>query len=99
MVLSTIALAAQLNPGGLLAWLVVGLVAGFLAGKVMRGSGYGIVGDVVVGLVGAFIAGLVTNLLVPDANFGFWGSIVVAFLGACVLVAILRAFSSRRTAY
>ena len=96
MALATLALAAELNPGGLIAWLVIGLVAGFLAGKVMRGSGYGVVGDLVMGLIGAFVGGLLTNLLVPDANFGFWGSLIIAFLGACLLVYVVRAVSHRR---
>ena len=97
MVVATV-LAASLNPGGILAWLVVGLIAGFLAGRVMSGSGYGIVGDIVVGIIGAFLGGLVSNLLIPDASFGFWGSIVVAFIGACILIAILRAVSGGRRA-
>src|SRR5690349_13795701 len=91
--------AASLNPGGLLAWLVVGLVAGFLASMVMRGGGYGIVGDIIVGIVGAFLGGLLVSLLMPGAGFGFWGSLVVAFIGACILIAILRAVAggTRRT--
>jgi uncharacterized membrane protein YeaQ/YmgE (transglycosylase-associated protein family) len=97
MVVATV-LAASLNPGGIIAWLVVGLIAGFLAGRVMSGGGYGIVGDIIVGIIGAFLGGLVTNLLVPDANFGFWGSIVVSFIGACILIAILRAVSGGRRA-
>ncbi|GHO51631.1 GlsB/YeaQ/YmgE family stress response membrane protein [Ktedonobacter robiniae] len=97
MVVATV-LAASLNPGGIIAWLVVGLIAGFLAGRVMRGAGYGIVGDIVVGIIGAFLGGLVSNLLIPDANFGFWGSIVVSFIGACILIAILRAVSGGRRA-
>ena len=47
-----------LEPGGIIGWLAVGLIAGFLAGKVMKGSGYGIVGDIIVGLIGAFLGGL-----------------------------------------
>lgn len=88
--------AAALQPGGILAWLLVGLVAGFLAGKVMRGAGYGIVGDIVIGIVGAFIGGLIANLLFPSATLGLVGSIIVAFIGACVLVAILHAVSGNR---
>jgi uncharacterized membrane protein YeaQ/YmgE (transglycosylase-associated protein family) len=99
LTVATLVLGASLNPGGLLAWLVVGLIAGFLASVVMRGGGYGIVGDIIVGIVGAFIGGLVVSLLVPGAGFGFWGSVLVAFIGACILIAILRAVSSgtRRT--
>ena len=55
------------------------------------------VGDIIIGIVGAFIGGLLVNLLDPGANFGFWGSIVVAFIGACILIALLRAFSRGRT--
>ncbi|HLG64969.1 MAG TPA: GlsB/YeaQ/YmgE family stress response membrane protein [Ktedonosporobacter sp.] len=97
MTLATLVLGAALNPGGLLAWLIVGLIAGFLASVVMRGGGYGIIGDIIVGIVGAFIGGLLTNLLAPDANFGFWGSIVIAFIGACILIAILRAVGRGRS--
>lgn len=93
MTVAALVLGAALQPGGLIAWLVVGLIAGFLASAVMRGGGYGIIGDIIVGIVGAFLGGLIVNLLVPDASFGFWGSIVVAFIGACVLIAILRAIS------
>ena len=53
-----------LEPGGIIAWLIVGLVAGFLAGKVMKGSGYGIVGDIIVGLIGAFLGGLLFGSVV-----------------------------------
>lgn len=97
MALITLVIGATLNPGGLIAWLVVGLIAGFLASAVMRGGGYGIVGDIIVGIVGAFIGGLVVSLIVPDANYGFWGSIIIAFVGACILIAILRAVSGRTT--
>lgn len=85
---------AQLNPGGIIAWIVVGLIAGFLASMVMRGGGYGIIGDIIVGIVGAFIGGLIVELLFPGAGFGLIGSIIVAFIGACILIAILRAISS-----
>lgn len=99
MSLATLVLGASLNPGGLIAWLVVGLIAGFLASVVMRGGGYGILGDVIVGIVGAFLGGFLANLLIPGAAFGFWGSVLVAFIGACILIAILRAVSggTRRT--
>lgn len=90
-------LGAALNPGGIISWLIVGLIAGFLASLVMRGSGYGIIGDIVVGLIGAFIGGIIANLFVPNSNLGFWSSIVIAFIGACILIAILRAVSGART--
>jgi uncharacterized membrane protein YeaQ/YmgE (transglycosylase-associated protein family) len=73
-------------------WLIVGLIAGFLASVVMRGGGYGVVGDIIVGLVGALIGGFLANLLGLGAS-GLIGTIVVAFIGACILIALLRAFS------
>jgi uncharacterized membrane protein YeaQ/YmgE (transglycosylase-associated protein family) len=84
-----------LDPGGILAWLVVGLVAGWLAGKVSRGSGYGLIGDVVVGLIGALIGGFLAGLIF-HGSVGLLGSIIIAFIGAVILLAVLRAFSGRR---
>jgi len=84
-----------LEPGGIIAWLVVGLVAGWLAGVVMRGGGYGILGDIVLGIVGAFIGGFVFSLVTGGGTAGFWGSIGVAFVGAVILIAILRALPGR----
>jgi uncharacterized membrane protein YeaQ/YmgE (transglycosylase-associated protein family) len=85
-----------LDPGGIVAWLVVGIIAGFLAGKVMKGNGYGLIGDLVVGLVGALVGGFLFGLLV-GGTAGFLGSIVVAFLGACALIWIVRALAPGRT--
>jgi len=84
-----------LEPGGIIAWLVVGLVAGWLAGVVMKGGGYGIIGDIVIGIVGAFIGGFVFSLITGGGTAGFWGSIAIAFVGAVILIAILRALPGR----
>ena len=84
---------------GLLAWLVVGLIAGFLASQVMRGGGYGLIGDIIVGVVGALIGGFLaaTLLKIPNAVNGInITSILVAFIGAVILIAILRMVSGRR---
>jgi uncharacterized membrane protein YeaQ/YmgE (transglycosylase-associated protein family) len=84
---------------GILAWLVVGLVAGWLASVVMRGGGFGLVGDIIVGVVGALIGGFLaaTLLNIPDAVNGInFTSILVAFIGAVILIAVLRLFSGRR---
>ena len=85
-----------LSPGGIIAWLVVGLIAGWAAGKVSRGHGFGIIGDLVVGLIGALIGGLVAGAFI-QGSVGFIGSIIVAFLGAVVLLALIRLLSGRRT--
>jgi uncharacterized membrane protein YeaQ/YmgE (transglycosylase-associated protein family) len=82
----------------LLSWLVVGLIAGFLASRVMRGGGYGLIGDIVVGVVGALIGGwLATTLLkMPNPVNGInIGTIIVAFIGAVILLGILRLFRRR----
>jgi len=83
---------------GILSWIVVGLIAGFLASQVMRGGGNGLIGDIIVGIVGAVIGGfLAANLLnMPNAVNGInITSIFVAFVGAVILIAILRLFSGR----
>jgi uncharacterized membrane protein YeaQ/YmgE (transglycosylase-associated protein family) len=87
----------DLNPGGLIAWIVVGLLAGWLAGVVMKGSGYGLVGDLIIGLIGALIGGFLAGFFITG-SVGLIGSIVVAFIGAVVLVAIVRAVSGGRAA-
>ena len=76
-------------PGGILAWLVVGLVAGWLAGQFMKGSGYGIIGDIIMGVIGAFIGGLLFSFLLPGSSVGLLGSIIVAFIGAIVVVIVI----------
>ena len=83
---------------GLLSWLIVGLIAGWLASLVMKGGGSGLIGDIVVGIVGALIGGFLAGTLlgIPDAVNGInLTSIFVAFLGAVVLIAILRMISGR----
>jgi uncharacterized membrane protein YeaQ/YmgE (transglycosylase-associated protein family) len=75
---------------GLLAWVVVGLIAGWLAGQVMRGGGYGVLVDIILGLVGGIVGGWVFGLLGIWPGGGMIGSIVVAFVGAVILVGIAR---------
>jgi uncharacterized membrane protein YeaQ/YmgE (transglycosylase-associated protein family) len=93
MTVATFILGATLDPGGLVMWLIVGLVAGFLASRVMRGGGYGLIGDIVVGIIGAFLGGWVSGLLGFGGTYGLLGSLVIAFLGACILIALLHAIS------
>jgi uncharacterized membrane protein YeaQ/YmgE (transglycosylase-associated protein family) len=84
---------ADLSVSTIIWWLVVGLIAGFLAGLVMRGGGFGIVGDIIAGIIGAFIGGWLFSLLGISAGGGLIGSIIVAFVGACILIGILRLIS------
>jgi uncharacterized membrane protein YeaQ/YmgE (transglycosylase-associated protein family) len=81
-------------PGGVIAWLVIGLISGWLAGQFMKGGGYGILGDIVIGLIGSLVGGFLFGYFVQGTT-GFWGSILVSFLGACILIAIVRAISGR----
>lgn len=75
----------------LLTWLIVGLIAGVLASLVMGGTGYGLIGDIIIGIVGAFVGGwLFTKLGVTTPFGGLAGVIFVAFIGAVVLLFILR---------
>src|SRR5579871_770118 len=93
MTLATLTLAAiNLSLSNVLWWLLVGLIAGFLASRVMRGGGYGLIGDIVVGLIGAFLGGWLASFL-GIGSFGLIGTIVIAFIGACILLAILHAVS------
>jgi len=85
----------SLSPGGLIAWIIVGLIAGWAAGKVSRGHGFGLIGDLVVGLIGALIGGLIAGVFI-QGSIGFIGSIIVAFLGAIVLLALIRLLSGGR---
>jgi uncharacterized membrane protein YeaQ/YmgE (transglycosylase-associated protein family) len=75
---------------GLLYWLVIGLIAGWLAGVVMKGGGYGIVMDIVLGIVGAVVGGWIFSALGIGAGGGAIGGIIVAFVGAVILVAVTR---------
>jgi len=75
----------------LLGWIVIGIVAGWLTGKLMRGAGYGILMDLILGLVGAVLGGWLFGLLGIPA-YGLIGSLAAATVGAVILVAIARAF-------
>jgi uncharacterized membrane protein YeaQ/YmgE (transglycosylase-associated protein family) len=89
--------SVALEPGGLFAWLVVGLLAGAIAGTLVRGRGYGCLVDIVVGIIGAFIGGIVVGLFLPGTGaVGFIGTLLVAVLGAVLLLAILRLLSPGR---
>jgi len=84
---------------GILSWIVVGLIAGWLAGLVVKGGGFGCVGDIVVGVVGALLGGWIASYFfhMGDAITGInLQSILVAFVGAVIFVIILRVISGKR---
>jgi uncharacterized membrane protein YeaQ/YmgE (transglycosylase-associated protein family) len=87
--------------GDIIGWLIIGLLAGWLASMIMGRGGYGIVGDIVVGVVGAIIGGLIgraLNIGGPSATDPFsWASFLFALVGAIILIAVLRALSGGRT--
>ena len=72
-------------------WFVlIGLVAGWLAGTLMKGGGFGVIGDIVVGVVGALLGGFLFSSLGLSAGAGLIGAIIVATIGAIVLIFLLR---------
>ena len=74
----------------ILAWIVVGLIAGWLAGQVMKGGGYGVLVDIILGILGGVLGGWIFGALGIWHGGGMIGSIIVAFIGAVILVAITR---------
>lgn len=81
---------------GVIWWIIIGLLAGWLAGTLARGRGFGCVTNVILGLVGAVVGGWVFGKLGIVA-FGFWGSLAAATVGAILLVAIARLFAGGNT--
>jgi uncharacterized membrane protein YeaQ/YmgE (transglycosylase-associated protein family) len=72
-------------------WLIlIGLVAGWLAGVLVKGGGYGVIGDIVVGVVGALLGGWLFRTLGVSTGGGLLGAIIVATIGAVVLIIVLR---------
>jgi len=85
---------------GLIAWIIIGVIAGWLTGKLMKGSGFGFFMDMVVGLVGALIGGWISGMLGfgTAGQHGMIGSIIIATIGAVVLTLIVRLISGNRSA-
>jgi uncharacterized membrane protein YeaQ/YmgE (transglycosylase-associated protein family) len=75
---------------GFITWIVVGLIAGWLAGQVMKGGGYGVVVDIILGILGGIVGGWLFGFLGIWRGGGLIGSIIVAFIGAVILVGITR---------
>jgi uncharacterized membrane protein YeaQ/YmgE (transglycosylase-associated protein family) len=83
----------------LIGWIIIGIIAGFLAGKVVGGSGFWVLGDMVVGLVGALIGGFLVRTVLGNPNGasgGFIWSLVVSFVGAVILLLIVRTVTGGR---
>ena len=71
-------------------FILIGLTAGWLAGQLMKGGGFGVVGDIVVGVIGALIGGFLFRTLGVSAGGGLLGSLIVATIGAVILLFLLR---------
>lgn len=82
---------------GLLWFVIIGAIAGWLAGQFMKGNGFGLLGDIIVGVIGAFIGGYVFRALGLHLGGGFIGSLIVAFVGAVILLFVVRLFTGRRS--
>lgn len=89
-------LAAVSSSLSLLGWIIIGGLAGAVAGKIMRGAGFGIIGDIIVGIVGALVGVFLLSFLI-SADLGIIGSFIVALLGACILLGLLRAVTGGRS--
>lgn len=85
---------------GIIAWIIIGIIAGWLTGKLMKGSGFGFVMDMVVGLIGALIGGFISAHLGfgGAGQHGMIGSIVIAVIGAVLLTVLLRLVTGNRSA-
>lgn len=77
-------------------WLVIGGLAGWIAGLLMRGHGFGVFANIVIGIVGAILGGLVFGLMDVSAT-GFWSTFFVALIGSILLLAIASLFAPRAT--
>lgn len=79
-----------MDPITLLVWLAIGAIAGWLAGQIMKGGGFGLAGDIVIGIVGAALAGFLLPKIGLYIGGGLLGDIINAVIGACLLIFIIR---------
>jgi uncharacterized membrane protein YeaQ/YmgE (transglycosylase-associated protein family) len=83
---------------GWIVWIIIGGLAGWLASLVVRGAGFGLLGDIIVGIIGAIIGGVILSALFPGTATGgvFW-SFLTAFIGAVILIFVVRLITGGRT--
>ncbi|MCW0134224.1 GlsB/YeaQ/YmgE family stress response membrane protein [Burkholderia pseudomallei] len=77
---------------GFIMWLIIGAIAGWLAGILVTGGGFGLIVDIIVGIVGAVIGGWLAGLLGVHIGSGFFGSVIIAVIGAVILLFVIRLF-------
>ncbi len=80
----------------LLLFFLIGLIAGALAGRVVSGHGYGILGDILVGIIGALLGGWIFSTFLGVRGGGFWVTLLTAFIGAVILLWLIRLVAPRR---
>lgn len=85
---------------GIIAWIIIGIVAGWLTGKIMKGSGFGVLMDMVIGLIGALIGGFISSHIGMGGvgDHGLIMSIVIAVIGAVILTFLVRLVTGNRSA-
>jgi uncharacterized membrane protein YeaQ/YmgE (transglycosylase-associated protein family) len=81
---------------GIVFWLIIGAVAGWLAGVLMKGGGFGLIGDIVVGIIGAVVGGWLAGMVGLHIGSGLVSSLITATVGAVLLIFILRMFKRSR---
>jgi len=81
----------------LLWFVIIGAIAGWLAGQFMKGSGFGLIGDIIVGVIGSFLGGYVFRKVGLEIGHGLVGTLIVAFIGAVLLLFIVRLFTGHRS--
>jgi uncharacterized membrane protein YeaQ/YmgE (transglycosylase-associated protein family) len=82
---------------GLLWFVIIGAIAGWLAGQFMKGNGFGLLGDIIVGVIGAFIGRYLFHAVGMQLGGGLVASLIVAFIGALVLLFVVRLFTGHRS--
>ena len=96
--MTIVAMEMTVHPGHIIAWIAAGLIAGWLANKVVKvagGGGYGVAADLALGVIGA-LAGGVSFRLLDGSETGFWGGLALALLGACIFLAGVRVLALGR---
>jgi uncharacterized membrane protein YeaQ/YmgE (transglycosylase-associated protein family) len=90
--------ASNLLVGGpnVLAWLILGGLAGTIAGRILYGRAFGFVGNIILGLIGAWIGGEIARIVLPNSGFRFWGSLLIAVLGSLVVTFIWGTITGKR---
>jgi uncharacterized membrane protein YeaQ/YmgE (transglycosylase-associated protein family) len=98
IVIKTIDITSILQPGNIIAWLLVGLLAGYFANLLVRGRSAGCLGNIVIGLIGSVIGAILASALeITTFPLQFCGTAIVSFIGAAILLAVVQLFTGGRS--